>query len=216
MTDTDLRHAVLAALDYDPSLDAADIAVSVEDGTVTLAGHVPTFTQKRTAERIVSHVKGVRAIAEEIEVRPPHKHVLTDDVLAHRALDALRHHTSIPEGAVQVTVEKGRVTLTGSLPWAFQRTAATEAIGGLTGVRAILNQIVITARPTVPDTRRRIEAALARDALLEGADIRVDVSGRAVTLDGAVHCLAERTAAERAAWSAPGVTQVIDRLAVRP
>jgi osmotically-inducible protein OsmY len=216
MKDTALRHDILEALEFEPSLDAADIAVSVEDGTVTLAGHVPSFAQKRMAERIAARVQGVRAIAQELEVRLAGEHTDADDEIAARAVAALRYDGTVPSDAIQVKVEKGRVTLTGDVEWAYERHAAEAAIEPLAGVRSIFNQIVIAPKHVPAGLRGRIEAALARDALLHNSDIRVDVAGASVTLDGSVRSLAERAAAERAAWSAPGVTTVVDRLAIRP
>lgn len=214
MLDTKLRQDVLAALEFEPSIDAADIGVAVENGTVTLTGHVPTYAQKSTTERIVMHVKGVKAVAEEIEVRPMGAHRTADDEIARRAVATLTWNTSVPADAVKVKVEKGWVTLTGKVEWHYQRTSAYDAVHMLPGVIGVSNLIEIKPRVQVADVKKRIEDALKRDAALEASAIRVDVAHGAVTLAGRVKAWSERQAAERAAWSAPGVTKVEDRITV--
>ena len=214
MSDILLRKTVLEELDFEPSVDAADIGVAVEDGTVTLTGHVPTYWQKRTVEKAVKRVKGVRAIAQEIEVRPAGSHATADDEIARRAVDTLRWDSSVPLDAVQVTVEKGWIYLTGKTEWYYQKRAAEKALRGLVGVKGISNQIEIAPALTQADLRQRIQEALKRDAELEAGRISVKVVDRKVTLDGKVRSWAERSAAERAAWSAAGVTEVEDRISI--
>lgn len=214
MDDKTLRQEVLDELEYEPSLDAADIGVAVEDGTVTLTGYVRSYTEKRTAETTVRRVKGVRAIAEEIEVRPAGTHLTADDEIAKRAIRSLDWNSSVPDEAVQVKVEKGWLTLTGKVRWHFQRSAAESAVQALAGVRGISNLIEIVPEVSVVDVRQRIENALKRDAEIEAKRIAVAVDDRKVTLSGKVHSWAERSAAERAAWAAPGVTNVEDHIAI--
>ena len=205
MTDTELRQMILDELEFEPSIDAADIGVAVEDGVITLTGHVPTYAQRTTTETIVARIKGVRGIAQEIEVRPAGTNLTADDEIARRILDVLRWNTAVPRDAIQVKVAKGWVTLSGSVEWNFHREAADRAT----------NLVTIAARMSPSDVRQRIESAFRRDAELQAAAIRVAVSDGTVTLDGKVHSLAERQVAERAAWSAPGVRKVEDRLIVQ-
>jgi osmotically-inducible protein OsmY len=214
MNDLDLRQDILDELEFEPSIDAADIGVAVEAGTVTLTGHVPTYSQKRKAEDIVKRVKGVRAIAENIEVRPAGTHMTADDEIAKRALNAMSWGTIVPRDAVQIKVEDGFVTLTGKVEWNYQKRAAESAVQGLAGVKSISNQISLQPSASASDVRRRTENALRRDAELEAKRISVNVADRKVTLEGKVRTFAEREAAERAAWTAPGVTSVINRITI--
>lgn len=214
MTDKTIRQSVVDALEFEPSIDAAGIGVAVHDGVVTLSGHVPTYLQKSSAEATAMRIKGVKAVAEEIEVRPYGSHRMADDQIAHRAINTLQWNTSIPDGAVQTKVEKGWVTLTGQVEWQYQKEAASEAVRALTGVIGVANLIEIRPRLKASDVKKRIEDALQRDALVDAAGIRVDVDHGAVTLGGKVRAWSERQAIERAAWSAPGVNKVVDQITI--
>ncbi|WP_138471068.1 BON domain-containing protein [Poseidonocella sp. HB161398] len=214
MNDKDLRKDILEHLDYEPSIDAAEIGVAVEDGTVTLSGHVRTYAEKFTAENIVKRIRGVRAIAEEIEVRPVGAHATADDEIAKRAVNTLQWNTSVPRDAVQVKVEDGLVTLSGSVTWQFEKSAAEKVVRRLSGVKSISNLIKVVPTVKAADIRQRIELALKRDAELEAQRIEVTVADRRVTLEGQVRTLAEREAVERAAWAAPGVNAVVDHIAI--
>lgn len=214
MNDLDLRQAVLDELEYEPSIDAADIGVSVEDGTVTLTGHVRTYSQKRQAEKIVKRVKGVRAIAQDIEVRPIGGHMTADDEIAKRAVSTLTWNSSVPEEKIQVKVENGFLTLSGQVTWYYQKAAAEKAVHNIAGVKGITNQIEIKPAVSPSDVRQRIEQALKRDAELEAKRIQVQVADTKVTLEGHVRNWAEREAAERAAWAAPGVAHVVDHITI--
>ncbi|MFY0311316.1 BON domain-containing protein [Leisingera sp. D0M16] len=214
MKDIDLKQDILDELDYDPSIDAADIGITVEDGTVTLTGHVPTYSQKLAAENIVKRVKGVRAIAQEIEVRPFGAHRTADDEVAKRAVNSLRWNSSIPKDSIKVKVENGLVTLTGNVRWYYEKQAAERAVQGLAGVKAVSNQVQIVPSVKPADVRQRIEDALRRDAELEAKRIQVNVHDREVTLEGKVRTWAEREAVERAAWAAPGVANVVDHISI--
>ena len=214
MTDAILKQDIIDQLDFEPGIDATHIAVWVDDGTVTLSGHVRSYTEKCTTEAVVKRMKGVRAIAQEIEVRPAGAHVTADDEIARRAADMLRWHATVPRDAVQVKVEGGWITLTGKVEWNYQRGAAETAMRNLVGVRGVLNQIQITPAVTVADVRQRIIASLKRDAEVEAQRITVQVDDHKVTLEGKVRTWAEREAAERAAWSAAGVTSLVDHITV--
>ena len=201
-------------LKFEPSIDAADIGVAVENGVVTLTGHVPTFADKMSAERIVSRIKGVKGVAEEIEVRPVGTNLTADDEVAKRIVNVLQWTASVPTDAVKVKISKGRVTLSGTVEWNYQREAAERVIRGMSGVTGITNAVLISPRASAVDIRDRIEKAFKRDAGLEAPAIRVAVADGTVTLEGKVHSLSERRAAERAAWAAPGVRNVQDRLSI--
>lgn len=212
MTDKDLRRAVLDELDFDPSLDAGDIGVAVADGVVTLTGHVGSYAEKVEAERAVRRVRGVRAIAQEIEVRYADDKKVADDQIAARALAIIDWSVHLPKQAIQVKVAGGWVTLTGTVDWQYQMAGVEAAVRKLSGVHGVTN--LIEVRPQVPPkaVKDKILEAFKRGALFEADQIKVTVSGDKVTLEGAVTAWAERDAAERAAWSVPGVRAVEDRI----
>jgi osmotically-inducible protein OsmY len=211
--DKTLRQDIIDELEFDPTIDAEHIGVAVEGGVVTLSGHVPNYAQKVAAERATEGVKGVKAIAMEIEVRYPFERSTADDQIAKRAADALAWNL-VPPDSVQVTVEKGWVKLSGKVDWHYQKTAAESAVTKLGGVRGVSNVIEVKPRAEPTDVKRKIVAALHRSAQLEANNIQVSVTGGKVRLDGKVKAWSERRLVERAAWAAPGVTQVEDNLKV--
>ena len=214
MKDSKLRQDVIDELDFEPSIDAADIGVAAEDGIATLTGHVPTYAQKDMAEKVASRVKGVKGIAQEIEVRPAGTGQTADDQVARWAVDTIGWNTSIPEGAVQVKVHKGWVTLTGKVGWQYQRSAAADAVRALGGVLGVSNRIELMPHACTTDIKQRIEEALKRNAEVEAKAIAVEVIGGKVILNGTVNALTERNAAEKAAWSAPGVETVVNNVVI--
>ena len=214
MTNTQLRQNIVDELEFEPSIDAANIGVAVDDGVVTLTGHVGSYAQKMAAEAAVRRVRGVRAIAEEIEVRYPSDPKTSDDEIAKRALDALRWDATVPDEKIKLTVNKGVVTLTGEVPWQYQRSAAESALRRLFGVTSVVNHITIKPKVQTSDVKRKIEDALKRYAEVEARAIRVSVLNDTVTLDDKVDNWDERKAVENAAWSAPGVRFVEDHLTI--
>ncbi|MBF9232653.1 BON domain-containing protein [Microvirga alba] len=214
MDDKILRQLVLDELDYEPSIDAAHIGVAVEKGVVTLSGHVGSYAEKVAVEHAVQRTKGVRAVAEEIEVRYPTDKKTSDDEIAKRALNILAWDARVPDDAVQVKVQKGWITLTGHVEWQYQRLAAESAIRKLSGVVGVANMIEIKPRVQAPDVEKKILEALKRSAEIEADSVKVTVKDDKVVLDGKVHDWYERVVIERAAWSAPGVKAVEDRLVV--
>ncbi|MGE8632532.1 MAG: BON domain-containing protein [Achromobacter piechaudii] len=214
MSDAALRERVLSALAFEPSIDELHIGVSVEDGVVTLTGHVGTYAQKLAAEDTVQRVKGVRGIAQEIEVRAAADKQLADDQIAARALSIMAWDATIPDGNVQVKVQHGWVTLSGTVDWFYQREAAACAVHKLSGVMGVSNLINVAPTVQAGDIKRKIAAALQRSAQIEAGRIAVSVHGTTVVLDGSVNSWVERGAAERAAWTVPGVIDVQDRLVV--
>jgi osmotically-inducible protein OsmY len=214
MNDKELRQNIIDELDFEPSIDSVDIGVAVRNGVVTLTGHVPTYAQRTTAENVVRRVRGVKGIAQEIEVRPIGSFTASDDEIANRVLSTLKWNSSLPKNAVQVKVEDGWVTLTGMVEWQYQKQNAADAIQGLAGILGVINNIDVIPHASVADVKKHIEDALKRQAEIHAKEIGVQVVGSKVILEGAVTALSEKTAIERAAWSAPGVHWVENDIVV--
>lgn len=214
MDDKQLRQDVSDELAFEPSLDAATIGVAAKHGIITLSGHVESYPQKLAAERAVWRVKGVKGIAQEIEVRLPGHKRRADDEIAQRAVNIIAWNTAIPADAVKVRVSEGWVTLSGEVSWNHQRAAAESAVRELSGVVGILNRIELASPVQPSDIRQRIAAALARHAKVEAERIVIDVDGSTVTITGDVDDWDERLAVEGAAWSVNGVRNVVDRLRI--
>ncbi|MBP2227972.1 osmotically-inducible protein OsmY [Azospirillum agricola] len=214
MTDLALRKHVLDELSFEPSINAADVGVSVTDGIATLTGHVATHAEKIAAEKAVRRVKGIRGLVQDIEVRHRGADMLCDEHLAQRAVQLLDWDVLVPRNAVQVKVQDGWITLTGEVEWQFQKTAAGESLHRLDHVKGVANQIAVKPQANAADIRHRIQEALKRSAQIDADTITVMVRDGQVTLNGRVRAWHERQIAERAAWSAPGVKAVDDRLAI--
>ncbi|TCR75621.1 BON domain-containing protein [Rhizobium sp. BK376] len=214
MADRDIQQNVIAELEFEPSIDATNIGVTVEAGIATLFGHVGSCAQKFAAEKAARRVAGVRAIASEIEVRFPELKKHSDDQIAARALDIIAWDTRLPEGAVRVKVDSGWVTLSGAVPWQFQRVAAEEAVRRLGGVVGVVNLVSVLPQPEKTAIAERIVAAFKRNADIAAEGVRVTVSGTRVSLQGKVGSNGERDAAEAAAWCVSGVEDVDNRLLI--
>ncbi len=214
MDDIALRQNVLDELDYEPSVHAAGIRVAVQDGVVTLTGHVPNFMEKSLADRAVRRVRGVRGIAERLKVEFGRPSPFSDDDIAKRALTVLDLNVLVPAGAVRVRVVEGALILSGVVEWEFQRAAAHRDLSKLRGVTAIADQIKVTPAFDAWDIEERIRAALQRTATGEARAIKVFVKDGQVRLEGEVPSWADRYVVERAAWSAPGVRSIDDHLTV--
>jgi osmotically-inducible protein OsmY len=214
--DHKLRQDVLDELEFEPRVNAAHIGVGVHSGVVTLTGFVPSYAEKAAAERAVWRVKGVKAIAEEIEVRLPADKKTADDEIASRAIDILKWRVGLPAGRIAIKVEKGIVTLTGALDWHFQKAEAAAAIQHLSGVTGVVDDLQVRAAVNLPEVKDKIERALHRSAELDASRITIRTDGGKVVLGGKVHAWFERDIAERAAWAVPGVTEVRDDILIEP
>lgn len=214
MGDREIRQVILEELDFEPSLHSTDLGIAVDGGVATITGHVPCLADKSMVIKIVESVRGVRAIADQIEVRPVGSHVTADDEIAKRVINILKWSTTIPDDRIRTTVARGWVTLRGNVDWRYQSHSAERAVRGLIGVRGVNNQLKVVPAAFAENVGDRIRGALMRNAELDAAAIHITVDGSVVTLEGQVHDLTERRSAERAAWAAPGVTDVIDRLSV--
>ncbi len=215
-TDAELKKDVIAELEWDPSINASHVGVAVADGVVTLTGHLETFVEKHAIERAVQRVRGVRAVAVEVDVKLDPGHRRSDTEIAEAAELALRWHALVPTDRIQVQVEKGWATLHGEVDWDYQRQGAERAVRPLTGVVGVSNAVKLKARTTPGDVAERIASALERHAQHAAKHIEVEVDGRVVILRGHADSMAERNAAFGAAWSAPGVASVVDEITVRP
>lgn len=213
MDDLALRKLVEDELEWEPSVNAADIGVIVESGIVRLTGHVPSYAQKMAAEAAVKRVKGVRGLVEDVEVQP-YLPTTSDESIASRLANVFDWDSVVPKGRVKVKVDDGFVTLAGEVDWRFQKTAAELRARNLAGVRHVSNMIQVAPRPRTSDVKRKIEDALERHAHLEANNIKVTVTGDKIRLKGRVDTWSERELVENAAWAAPGVRAVEDQLRV--
>ena len=215
MKELRLRDDILDELAYEPVVDAARIGVAVDQNVVTLTGHVGSYAQKLAALSAVRRVKGVRGIADEIEVRTPADAKMSDDEIARRAISVVSWDSVVPSEAIQVTVRDGLVTLTGKVHWYYQKSSAERDVRKLSGVHSVVNNIEIEPHAKPDNIKKKIEAALKRHAEIEAKDIRVTVrDDDEVLLEGKVRNWDEKFAVENAAWSAPGVKSVKDRLTI--
>lgn len=213
-TDSELKKDVLAELLWDPLVSETKVGVTVNEGVVTLTGHLDTYAEKVAAKRAAERVSGVKAIAVELDVIPAGIHQRSDTEIALAVEHALSWNTSVPQDRVKVAVEKGWVTLMGDLDWNFQRRAVERMVRPLKGVVGITDNIQLKTLPIPLKLSERIQEALTRQAMREARRIEVSVAGSEVTLRGHVHSWAERNAAEGATWSAPGVVRVNNQLTV--
>ena len=211
-TDIQIKKDVLEEFVWDPEVTSTDIGVIVERGVVTLTGHLTSYAEKLAAERAVQRVGGVKAVAVEIDVNLDSKNRHTDADIAAAAATAIRWNALIPGDKVHVKVERGWVGLSGDVDWDYQRSAAERVVQELLGVTGVSNLITIKPRASPIDVKHSIEQALLRHAEREAKHLDVLVEGSRVTLRGKVHSLAERQAAQGAAWSAPGVSSVTNEL----
>ena len=212
--DSTLKQRVLDELAWDPRVDDAQIGVTVSDGSVTLTGNVATYPAKRDAVDATKRVRGVTAIADDIEVHIPGTHRHDDTNIAERIAHVLEWNVAIPDGSIQAKVRDGIVTLSGKVDWWHQREHIGSQVGHVSGVRSVINTIHLKSHTPPKDVKKKIESALVRHSEKEADNIRIDVSDGVVTLSGKVRAFYERDLAERAAWMTPGVRQVVDTIRI--
>jgi osmotically-inducible protein OsmY len=215
-TDEQIQTDVLEELKWDTRVRPNEIGVAVKDGVVTLTGWVDSYLKKMDAEEAAHHVRGVKAVANDIEVHLPGSAERTDADLAAAVLNTLKWDTAIPAGTLDVTVSQGWVTLKGEVEYAIQKRDAERAVQRLSGVKGVTNLITIKPRVSPTDLKQQIERALVRNAQTDARHITVEVQGSKVILHGTVRSYAEKREAADAAWSAPGVSEVDNRIVISP
>ena len=212
--DTDIRRDVQNELHWDPSLDERAIGVNVKDGIVTLVGQVPHFADRWAAEDIAKRVSGVCAIANDIEVKMPTTNEKSDTDIAEAAVNALKWNVCLGRSDIKAIVRQGYVTLNGQVEFQYQKSAAENTVRYLLGVKGVVNDIVIKPSIKMIDVKQKIEAAFQRQAELDAKEIKVTIDDGQITLHGQVHSWREKDDAARAAWGAPGVKKVENKLQV--
>lgn len=213
-TDFEIQKDVMAELKWEPMLNAAEIGVAVKNGIVTLTGMVSNYAKKSAAENATLRVKGVLAVAEELEVKLGEGEKITDSEVAANVVNTLRWNTSIPDEQIKIRVTNGWVYLSGEVNWNFQKDAVINAIRGLKGIKGVNNEITIKPRVQTAIIKENIRKALQRKATFEVDNIKIETIGDRVVLKGAVKSWDERKAIANAAWSAPGVASVDDEIVI--
>jgi osmotically-inducible protein OsmY len=215
-SDSEIERDVREELRWDPDLDAEDIAISVKNGVVTLAGFTHSYTDRLEAELAAKRVAGVHAVANDIEVRLPAIDQRPDPDIAKDAIAALKSELPISHDRIKVIVKDGWITLEGTAEWQYQKTSAETAVRKVKGVKGITNVITVKPKVEPSELKRKIQDAFKRNAEVDADRITVEANGSVVTLKGTVRSWSEREEAERIAWSAPGITNVEDRIVVSP
>lgn len=213
-TDIQIQKDVMEELKWEPFLNESEIGVAVKNGIVTLSGMVDTFSKKLSAEKAAKSVAGVKAVAEDIQVGISPVYRKTDAEIAEAVLNALKWHTAVQDEKIKVKVEDGAVTLDGEVEWEYQRINARTAIQNLAGVRSVINLIRVKPTITASGIQQKINSAFQRHATIDAGRITADVAGSWVILRGKVRSFAEKEDAEKAAWAAPGVTNVESELEI--
>jgi osmotically-inducible protein OsmY len=213
-SDMELQTSVTNELLFNPSIDAADLAASANDGVVTLSGEVDSLPERHAAKRAALRVHGVKTVTDNMVVRNPGTAATKDTDFAEAARQMLSLAVDVPPNTVKAHVRDNMITLSGTVTWQFQREAAGRAVMYLRGITGVTNDILLTATAPATEVKTEIEAAILRNAQLDSREITVAVAGGEVTLRGTVRSWAERRQAEYVAWCAAGVTSVKNDLAV--
>jgi osmotically-inducible protein OsmY len=212
-TDKQLREAVLRQIEWEPEIVSQDISVNAQEGTVTLTGFVHSYAEKVAAEKAAKSVYGVKAVANDIEAKPMTR---TDPEIARDVIEAMKLDMRVPDDRLKAGIRDAFVTLEGNVEWNYQREAAESCARKVNGVRGVANKIEVKPKVSTTEVKTKIEDALRRSAEVDARRITVSAQDGAVTLYGNVRSWFERETAERAAWAAPGVSRVIDHIAVVP
>lgn len=215
-TDSLIQDDVITELKWEPSIDATKIGVSVRDGIVTLTGTVDSFAEKLAAERVATRVVGVKAMAQEIQVRVPQLYERSDADVAQAALNALEWNVMVPHDRIKVKVQDGWIILSGEVDWDYQRDAARDAVCCLVGVKGVTNQITVKPSVQPQGVKSQIERAFQRHSVLDARRLLVETVGSKVILSGSVHSWNEKQEAGSAAWAAPGVAEVENNITISP
>jgi osmotically-inducible protein OsmY len=214
--DIDVERDVKHELMWEPDLGSSDIAISVRDGVVTLTGFVKSYTEKYEAEAAAKRVQGVIGVANDVEVRLPSVDERPDPEIARDAVHAIRSQLPVSADNVKLTAHNGYITIEGEVEWQYQRAAAENAVRGIKGVKGVINNMLLKPHAEPAEIKTKIQEAFGRSAEVDANRITVEADGGVVTLKGSVRSWIERDEAERAAWAAPGVTEVIDEIVVSP
>ena len=215
-SDQDIRRDVEAELVWEPDVQSTDIAVKVKDGIVTLTGFARSYSEKYAAERVAKRVLGVKAVVNDLEVKLAGGSERLDREIAEDALDALKRDLPVSSQGLKAVVRDGWITLEGEVQWDFQRRMAEDAVRRVRGVKGVVNLVKVEPKASPAEVKTRIEEALKRSAEVDAKNIQVDADGGIVTLRGRVRSWAERDAAEKAAWRAPGVREVRNLIIIEP
>ncbi len=215
-SDMDLKRDVEDELTWEPSVDASHIAVAARNGIVTLEGHVPAYGEKCVAERAAARVLGVKAVADELEVKLSGRDERSDEEIAVACANALQGDYGVPADSIKALISNGFVTLEGQVDWKYQKNAATNAVRNLSGVKGVVNNINVKRRVSAGDEQKKFTAAPKRSTGLDTRYVVADSENGTVTLRGHVRSIAAKEEAEREAWSAPGVWRVKNRITVAP
>lgn len=213
-TDLEIQKDVMEELSWQPSLNAAHIGVAANNGIVTLSGTVDTYLEKIIAEEATKKISGVRALAEDIEIKIKGITKKTDTEIAEEVMFALKWQSSVDENKIKVKVENGRVLIEGEVIWNFQKTAIKSAISNVEGVKGISCNILVNPLTVPADIKNRLDAAFHRNAAIDSDHIHISVVGSTVTLTGMIRSYSEMKDAEKATWLAPGVKRVVNLLEI--
>lgn len=211
-SDIQLKQHIEDELGWEPSVNAAAIGVAVQEAVVTLSGHVESYRQKHAAAEVVTAIRGVRGLANELDVNLPIDSERSDEDIVHTIASIFVWNISIPQDRIKVQVAKGWVTLEGSVDRYYQRLAAEAAVKDLMGVKGISNLIAVAQKPVHRSAKKNVEAALKRNATANAGKVRLDISGNTLILSGIVPSLTAGAIAEYIAWKTPGVTVVENKL----